>query len=170
MIKDAVDSINTTIAAGIDYTVNYKGICKLVDIDNRKFPAVWDKGSSNWSAISLDDQYDLQYYHRMLNVSSDDNEQQDFNATKQPTQRTYNMVMTIIFKKNYDEDDLEDLLDLIPFDFTITGSAQVTLELGVVNAIQDEIVESEFGEIPREDHTSNFNIYQLTYSIEEIIC
>ena len=167
-IDTIVSSINSAISAGTSYTDNLLGVAKIHDLENKKYPAIWD--TSKWNEIALDTSYDLQIYHRITGISHENNDEFDFGPSKEPNQRNYSMLMTVIFSKSYEEDELEEIIGLIPRDITDASYAFVTVNIGGVNTNQDEVIESEWGALDYTKHKSSFNIYQVGYEVELITC
>lgn len=171
-MRSIIDYIDERVHECIEEVQQY-GLCHLIEDDNQeKYPSTLEE---NADKVTPDDQYEFQYYHRLLNGNVEPSEDFSFGRTKSALTRQ--PVRTVIFCK-IDCDDLtfiDDFINALPDSFELDESPQqykkITL-LKDINLIRDSpaIWEDEFSEAYKDKFQKVFNIYALEYSIEYIKC
>lgn len=169
MLNDLINSINDSITNNLGFsTEQVYGITELHSYENKTHPAVYDNGQ--WNQISLDDANELMIYHRVSEISTEENQDFSFGSFSNDNQENIGMIMTVVMKRPNTYQEALNVKSYIPKQINNADYAFVTITGGSINTNQDAIIESEWGSQDYRRHKTDFSIFQISYNIETIVC
>lgn len=166
-IIDFIDSeIFTCLGKG-----KYYGLCRLVQANNEIYPVTVKEPSKR---ISVDDKWNLTWYHRLLENSPEEDEDQTF-GRKVAIRNQQQVRTVVIIDLKEGESLIDDFVNGLPdsIDETLITEEDyrfIQVMKGISGQRGDTVWEAEFGEAYKDKYQMRFNIYALEYNIDYIKC
>lgn len=166
-IIDFIDNeIYTCLGRGKSY-----GLCRQVQDDSGIYPATVKTPSKK---VTPDDKWKLAWFHRLLENSPDEDEDQTFG--RKIAIRNQQQIRTIVvIELGEGETLIDDFINALP-DYinetliTETDYRYIQVMKSISVSRGDTVWEAEWGQAYKDKHQMRYNIYALEYNIDYIKC
>lgn len=164
-MNEVVNHIEETIQGCVP-EVTIKGLCHLLDSDNKRFPATVEGNKE----VAPDNRVKAMLYHRLLNGGSVDADNISF-GKKMAVKTRQRMRAVLFVKKNLPDTLVDDVINALPETITLTGFRQIYLTKEV-SLIRDQasVWNDEFNEAYRDRYQIPFRVYAFEYDVEYVKC
>ena len=167
MIDDIIDSVLETIRTTVDEPSSiYHGVAKLITKKERTFPKVIKTDTT----ISMDDNWGLQLYARVLDTRNNDDSQRGFGRKLRREMETTVRVV-VIADIDYGYEVVESLYNALPDAVGQTSPATykyMLIDRGEIDRDHSGIALTEFAEI--EEKQLHFHLYAFEFNLIYIPC
>lgn len=166
-----IDEIFGLINSSIDecIAVSPKLYTRFVDRYNTNDNQTFPKEDGSETQLSIDDDIDVQIYHRILTEDIEENEEESYGMDK-GEEIVKNVVTVVILSARLSRDTIDLIKGAFPRRINHPSYQYINLSTVEVDWQEDEIIEEEFGGIPYEKFKFSFNTYALGYTITSKRC
>lgn len=166
-MKAILDQIDKSILASLsDKSVKAYGLC----IQVKKGASIQPITIESKIQAAVNDEWDLCYFHRLLNDEVDDNEEFQFGGST-PKMHHQKVRTFVAIKRKLTDEFIDRFINAIPEKLVMEGYKVIDVADGVLeNNDQDAVYIAEYGDADYEKHRIPYYIYALEYDVNYIKC
>jgi len=149
--------------------VLFYGLSELVRKETTIQPVTIGKTVTERTKIALDDRYDAIVYHRLINTSSEIDE--DYSFGLKQAKRYTTQLRTIIASKISTGDQFNRIFaEYFPEFLKISGFEYINFMPSGFDEDHEYVVAAEWTEIPYHKHRTAWNVNAIANNVEYLIC
>lgn len=147
------------------------GLARLIKDDQGSgddhYPITYDE---NPKKITVDDQFDYAWYHRLLNGSPEPSEEFSF-GRRHSTNINQQVRTVLIIEQSQGDDVVTDFINAMPekVEFTDYKLVEVSKEISLIRD-HDQVWVDEWGISYKDKHQMRYFLYALEWTLEYIKC